>query len=659
MSWVKKLLAVLVTFLSLAPIIANAAWVSTGRDTQENPVAITDIPITSFDEGGYAKLHETDIFEYYWQEERDILVVKDKRNGYTWKTGLDIDPNRTKTAQNSACRAAKNDYNDDLIDFATFEELCEIPVDSLTAIDPAGPLLSNSLLNFVYYKKGTSDSEYQNDTVYSSYVKLSLYDVNSTLQNIDGDPTRWRFTFDTIGLGVDKDLTLVIVADVTLTASGFKLEIIEDLLAGTCLPYLTTISVAPFMGAVGGKKTVYTASPKTLDEEGSFTDVSGVQEMIDGYAFVPDGAGGLIRFRNNTVSLSEFSAVVYGNDPSQTFQNYKSTLGTYVPFKTASIPVFGIAHGDNQAAFVAYATEGAEYMQIISMPEETGTFYNYTYAKFKYNFKYNKLYTLDGDNPISTISSERNNFDAVMNYEFLAGDGTTDGYPANYVGMALKYKDYLLSVGELTLQETAEDQIGIRLDFLMADSEDSIVGFQTKVATSAGDVRDILDDIMAGGITHISSGLIGWQDGGVTLGDPGKTAFTVAIGTKTAFKNLIADFADRGVDISFYQDYYLINEDQISLYRNAAKHPAGWYARLLSYEEPIWTFYYARPLKSVEWLAKQAKTFLAMGVESITVDGMTNRLITDYTGEGTSRTQAIALFRNQLAALADDAMINL
>jgi len=660
MSWVKKSLAVLVTALSLTPLAVSGAWVPTARDTQENPPALTDIPSSDFDEGGYATLHETVDFVYYWQEARDVLVVTDKRNGYTWKTGLDIDPTRTKTVQNSACRAAKNDYNDDLIDFATFEALCEIPVDSLTAIDPAGPLLANSLLNFVYYKKGAADSDYQIDTVYSSYTKLSLYDVNSTLQNIDGDPTLWRFTFDTFGIGVDSDLTMTIVADITLTSGGFTIRIIDDLLSGTALPYLSTISVAPFMGAVGGVQTVYTAIEKTSGDNGDYDDESGVQtEMIGGYAFVPDGSGALIRFRDNTVKLTEYTAVVYGDDPSQTFQNHELALGTYVPFKTASIPVYGIAHGNDQAAFVAYATSGAEYMQIVSMPEGNGTYYNYTYARFKYNYKYNRIYTLDGDNPVPSIGSELNEFDAELHFDFLSGDGTADPYPANYVGMALKYKQHLIDMGELSYVAQAAEDIGIRLDFLMADTENSILGYQTMIATAAGDVRNILSDVMSTGITHISSGLIGWQAEGVTLGNPSRAVFAAAIGSKAAYRDLIGDFSDLGVDVSFYQDYYLINEEQISLYRNAAKHPAGWYGRLLSYEEPIDTFFYARPLKSAEWMMRQANTFAGMGVPSFTVDGMTDHLVTDYTGDITTRTDAIILFRNALDALSGVGELNL
>mgnify|MGYP006990328696 CR=1 FL=1 len=40
-------------------------------------------------------------------------------------------------------------------------------------------------------------------------------------------------------------------------------------------------------------------------------------------------------------------------------------LSDVVPLKNPVMPVFGVAHGNSQAAFVAYAESGAEYMDIL------------------------------------------------------------------------------------------------------------------------------------------------------------------------------------------------------------------------------------------------------------------------------------------------------
>lgn len=656
---VKKLILLMVAFVAtMTPIVLHAAYVSTGRDTDVNPDTLDEIPVVDFDEGGYALLMQNSTYEFYWQEQRDVLAVFDKRNGYTWKTGLDIDPNVTKATQATACKGALRDYKDGDISFGEFQDECDASINSLTGTT-TGPLQANSLIYFNYYSKGESDSIFSQSTVYSSYLKSSLYKVTSKIAKVNNDSSHWRFTVSAINLGVNKDLDLEIIADIYLSDEGFKLEILNENLTGTALPYLSNIGIANYMGAVGGVNAVYTAIDAIGEEDADYTVVDVQEEMIGGYAFVPDGTGALIRFRDNSVSLRSFKATIYGDDASQSYQNYLTTSGAYVPFKTASIPVYGIAHGNNQAAFVAYATSGSEYMSIISVPEENIYKYNSTHVNFNYNFSYNKLYTLDGDNPVPSIWEDINHFDIVMNYNFLAGDGSTDGYPANYVGMALKYKDYLIEQEELKLQNSVMDNIGIRLDFLMADSENSIVGYNTMVATTAKDVVNILKDVSSKGIENISSGMLGWQKDGLTLGNPSKTEFASKIGSKAAYRNAIEEMKELGIDLSFYQDYYLINEEQISLYRNATKHPAGWYGRVLTYNEMIYEFYYARPLKSVEWLHKQSKTFLKMGADSLTVSGMTSNLITDYTAEGTTRTQAIELYREAFASYDDTAILNL
>jgi hypothetical protein len=657
MSSVKKLLVVLVMLLTVSPGILYASYIPTGRDTQENPETLTDIPVTDFDAGGYAKLEENVNFTFYWQEARDVLVVYDKRNGYTWKTGLDVDSTVTRTTQSTVCKDLRTDYRNGSITYEEFTDGCETSVDTITGTT-TGPLLANSLMYFEYYSKESGSATWASNTVFSSYLKTAMYDVDSTLQMVDGDASHWRFTFYTTGLGVDDDLDLLIPADILLSEDGFEIIVNNEDITGSCLPYLSAIGIATFMGAVGGIDSVFTTSDTDGETLANY-DVTDVQrDMIGGYSFVPDGSGALIRFRDNSVSLTKYSATVYGTDNSQNIQLYLSQQGDYVPFKTASVPVYGIAHGNDQAAFVAYAESGGEYMSILSVPEENTYNYNYTHAKFSYNFSYKKIYTLDGDDPVPSIGDELNSFDIHMHYDFLAGDGSEDGYAADYVGMAMKYKDFLLDQQELAYEAATSDDIGIRLDFLMADSENSIVGYALDVVTTASDVEDILNDVLSLGIKNVSSGLLGWQDGGVTLGNPSKTAFTLAIGSKSAFANLIEDFADRGVDISFQQDYTTINEEQISLTRNAAKHPSGWYATVLSYEDPISLFYFARPTKSVIWLENQSSTFLRMGVSSLSIDGISNILITDYTGDGTSRSEAIALYRDALASLGEKVLIN-
>jgi len=295
--------------LTITPLFIDASYVSTGRDTQENPDTISDIPAANYDVAGYAKLTENDNFIFYWQEDRDVLVIHDKRNGYTWKTGLDIDPTYTKAEQSSLCKDLKRQYNNDQITYEEFESGCAVPVDTITGTT-SGPLMANSLLYFEYFSKGASDSVYQNNTVYSSYLKSTLYKVTSTLQMLNGDENTYRFTVYAQNLGVDKDLDLNIIVDMTLSEDGFVLNLRNEDLSGTALPYLSSIGLATFLGAVGGIDAVFYTTPKVDTVLGDYDYTEVQRDMVDGYSFVPDGSGALIRFLDNSVSLSKYNAYV-------------------------------------------------------------------------------------------------------------------------------------------------------------------------------------------------------------------------------------------------------------------------------------------------------------------------------------------------------------
>lgn len=653
----KKIVLLFAMLFAISPLLAQAFYVPTPRDTQPNPIALEDLPIEEYSTTGYNKIGENENFIYYWRESFDILAVYDKRIGYLWKSGLDVNGNVTRTSQNTRCNNELTTYNNGTTTFERFKDRCEASVDTITGTT-TGPLQANSFLYFEYFSKGRSDSVFASNTIYSSYTQTLLYVVSSQLQKVSGTDDQFRFTVSASRLGAEQDLTLDILVDLYLTDMGFRVEIPFENISGTALPFLSAIGVAQYLGAVGGVHNIFTVTPKDGDTPGSFQVTQVQKPMIGGYAFVPDGPGALIRFRNNSVSLSPYDAYVYGDDPSQSEQNYRRLAGTFVPFKTASIPLFGIAHGNNQAAFVAYASSGGEHMFVVSIPEENTYKYNSTHAKFNYNFRYNKLYTLDGDNPVPSIHETINQFDIVLNYDFLAGDGSQYTYPASYVGMALRYKDYLESKGILTKKETTQDNIGLRLDFLMADSENSIVGYRTRVATNVSHVEDILTSLHQQGVRNISSGLLGFGRGGLTLGNPSKVQFDSAIGSKAAYTNLLKNMGELGIDVSFHQDYWRINEAQMNLIRNAAKHPAGWYARVITFDDPISVFYFSRPIQAVEWMKNQTKVFHQMGAESFTIAGITNRLITDYTGTTTTRTQAIDAYQRTFASLSEKARIN-
>ena len=551
----------------------HAEYIHTNRDTLP-PGSAMEIKEESMEE--YEKLYETDGAVYYFREDRDIIAVLDKESGYLWKTGLDAPV--AKKLRAKAMGASTEEE---------FEELENMPVeDNMNEIYTD---MANSLITV----------EYRSPESLESLKKISSASSGSesALQKLEEN----RFCLD-----VDfKEIDLQMKVYITFGEKKIQYHIPYDEFTGEGTKSMTTLYLTPFLGANGGQLLRFNR------ESGEY-DIVERKDAPPGYAFVPDGSGALIRFQDNSAIFRQYTGDVYGSDVSQ-WEYYNAMLTDAMPLKDPVMPVFGVALGNDQAAFVAYADEGAEYMSIICTPEENTTYYTWTCPQFTYNLRYHQVFNKAGDGYFQMME-EPNAFDISMTYEFLSGDGSGSTEAADYVGMALTYRKHLIEEGILTEgNEDLEEPSGgvpIRLDFLMSDAKSGVVGLENVVMTTAEDVRGILADVMDNGIRNINCGLQGWQKKGVTFSRPDTRKYSSVIGSGSDFENLMTDFSEMGVDISFQEDYVTINKTMMSYFDNAVKHINSWYSyvdksNLLPPTAPVTQFGYARPERSVKWLEEQ------------------------------------------------------
>jgi hypothetical protein len=534
--------------------------------------------------------------------------------------------------------------NTDKISRGDFELLDnELTVKTDDVLDVCEPLearlnttytgFANSLITIEYFDdsnniKRLSSASFSGAT--SDLFKVSTED-NHFLLNVDFSK---------------KDISLKV--NIYFDDSGIRYVIKDEDITGTDTNRLAAIIISPFLGSSGGAKNYFDVNEMDYSDDETFN------YKIPGYTLIPDGSGSLIRFEDNDVKLQPYTGQIYGTDVNLDRLHYNFNEG-YIPFKEPSIPVFGIAHGDRQAAFVAYARKGEEYMQIISMPEDNLTYYNFSYPRFEYNKQYLQVYNKSGWGYLS-LYENRNHYDIDMRYDFLSGDGST-GPSADYVGMAKQYRNYLMDNNFLHELDSNYDHIPLHVDFLMSDVEEGVTGYKNMVTTNVDGVSRILADLRARGITNINASMLGWNDGGITLGDPRNTNFSKEIGTKRDFMKLIDTTKQEGIDLSFQDDYYWINEQMMSLRRNASKHYNTWYSSIDTFQDPIETFYYARPIRSVEWMKNQADVFSDMGVQSYTVSGITDHLISDFTDD-TTRTMSKQIITDGFDTLATKNKVN-
>lgn len=610
--------------MGLAPLRAEA-YVATNRDTKTAPERAEYEPAEYAE---YELLLETGTVKYYWREDRDVLAIVDKQTGYCIKTGADLPfSGDVKDAVKALEKAG-----------ASPEEILEAAESYPDDLNSTYVGIANSLITLEYY-----------DSDKIKYISsASEEDAESVLSRVEEGKYCLEIRF--------RKPEVQMKVYLTLGEESIDYYIPCEEMSGSGLNSLAAIDITPFLGASGGRMNVM--NPETLEWE----KVDNYR--VPGYVFVPDGSGSLIRFVDNTSVFNAYEGDVYGKDYA-TETNYSFAYYDDVPVKDPVMPVFGIAHGNGQMAFAAWASQGAEYMDIIVNPDGTkATTYTWAYPRFELNINYYQLYDEQGSGFFKQMD-EIYHYDIDMTYAFLFGDGSDGTPPADYTGMARVYREFLLNAGELTLLEPDGGDIPIRLDFIMADSKSGIVGNTQVEMTTVKDVEDILSQVLAKGITNINSGLIGWQKGGENLSKPYKLKFSGAIGSKADFKRLIQDFAKQGVDVSLSRNTVSVNRKMVNYYNTAVKCISNWYLSIdksviLPANVPTALFSYATPEKTAEWtklLAGGTSDFSG----SLTLTEMPHVLTSNWSRDGviTGLTETVDLYRSTLEEIRQETKLNL
>ncbi len=609
----------MVVLVSTTTMIWGAPYELNNRDTRPAPESM-DVEISEINHDEYVELYENDNFIFSYKESTMVIAVTDKRNDYTWKSGLDNIPNRDI-----------DEMNDDAI--RNEEEPEYLPKEDRLNTTYTG--IANSLVTLEFYDRS-------NNRKLSSIGK----DENVVTDFRQFADDHYVVEVNHREVGVEFNL------HIRFTDTGMNLAIPHEEIEEDEDSQLAAFYLMPFMGATGGTKIHW--DPETEDYTNRVPN-----EMKPGYVLVPDGPGALIRFRDNDSEILAYEGDIYGEDPSQK-ATYYSLQNNTIPINDPTMPVYGIAHGNDQNAFVAYAVEGAEYMSIVVQPEENMTNYYWSYPRFAYNNQYFQAYNKRGDG-YYTLMETSNPLNISVNYDFLAGDGEDGSHSADYVGMAQRYREYLIEAGYLREENRTEveDNIPIRLDFIMAEAKKDVIGYRDEILTNVEAVETILTDLSQEGVENINAGLLGWQKGGVTLASPNRTNFNSSIGSRREFEDLISFARSSGITLSFAQDYLKITDGQVGLSRNVARHASGFYNEVTDAGLPITTSYYARPERSVQWMNNQTSTFEDMGVNAYTIQGISNGVVSDFTGRDNwiSRTEARNIYAANISELTDSGEI--
>lgn len=256
---------------------------------------------------------------------------------------------------------------------------------------------------------------------------------------------------------------------------------------------------------------------------------------INGYSFIPDGSGALIRYTDN-VSSTAYIKKLYGNDYS--FTDY-SSVEHIKENGDLALPIYGVNHGYNQASFLCEATGGYGSMELISYP--------YMYSNIPINTTFFKYYSRDTfdvkmtSNNMTLLNEEVYPSDFALSYSFLSGND------ANYIGMANCYRE---SLG-LKEANSSLNNIPLRLELLGIDYKPGLFGKNYVTMTSYQEALEIINDLESSNVNNFNITYLGWNRGGYFTRSATNAKTALLLGGWSKLKKLSGYIDDKG----YYIDY--------------------------------------------------------------------------------------------------------
>ena len=357
--------------------------------------------------------------------------------------------------------------------------------------------------------------------------------------------------------------------------------------------------------------------------------------LINGYSFIPDGSGALIRY-NDQKSSTAYIKKLYGDDYSFTDTSKNTNIKDN---GVLGLPIYGINHGYNQASFLCQVEDGFGSVELHSYP--------YLYSLIPINRTFFKYYVRDtfsvkmSSSDMLLLNETPYPSDYVISYEFLQGSN------ANYVGMANAYRE---SLG-LDQVVASANNIPLRLEVLGLDYKPGLFGKNYVKMTSFSEALDIVKDLEANDVNNFDITYLGWNRGGYFTNGATNAKAATLLGGRRNLKKLSSYLHDKE-----YMIDYTINPSISSSYgvgnKNVKK--IGLSPFEVTQKSSLEQLgYYVLPSSLSNVISKRAKRYSKLSIEALKLDNLNVAYSYRYKSDATYRTQMIEEVANEVSKLND------
>lgn len=344
------------------------------------------------------------------------------------------------------------------------------------------------------------------------------------------------------------------------------------------------------------------------------------EDQTDGYMFVPDGSGALIRYQKAAKYLKSYSGRVYGMDYAIDTLNELNDLDSNRPVEflkpenTVTMPVYGLTLGVNREAVFGRITGGDSYAYINASPAGLTVSYNWVSASFLYRQVYSQPISKNGAG-VPVVQKNPNTVNPSLEVYFLTGED------ANYSGMARLYADILKEEGILQ-NNLLPNAPQVALDFVAADIEEGLLFNSTKEVSTLSYITDALTRLEKAGMENIALTVKGWQKGGLSGYIKSDLYQDTELGSFVSLAQLNTLLKDNRGMLLLYSDPLRGTEVQVSSRHNVGitLSQSTIKKESLIKENFLKDVWYLKPELAMEYLQKQANVLKEHGL-AMAIDG--------------------------------------
>ncbi len=252
-----------------------------------------------------------------------------------------------------------------------------------------------------------------------------------------------------------------------------------------------------------------------------------------GYALLPDGSGSLMEFNRKHLNSYVFGAsgegMFYGTNPTEVaIQNYFTNWN-----ESVRLPVLGMVKNNDA------------YLSIIESGAAVASYYGYVSRYINsYNTAYVGINVRDTQQRISSTGRNGKGFYYTdeLPENYIARYYLLDGEDADYVGMAKKYREYLIeNMGMSKVKETASNTLCINL-YGSVKKAKHFLGIPytgSEELTTYSEASELVDRLVESGVDKAYINYSGWGKGGLETTMSTKFSANSTLGGKSDMKELI------------------------------------------------------------------------------------------------------------------------